>query len=373
MNFGFSAEQEQLRAAVRGFLEKESPLTFARGMLDDEHGTTDAFWRQLADLGWLGLAVPEAHGGSGLGLMDLAIVAEEAGAVVMPGPFHSTVCLALPLVARARASNERDRTLAGIAGGTTKATVAWVEDDGVWRLDGFSTRATTGSEGYVICGKKLFVPDARSADCLLVAASTADGTAVFSVAPDGPGVRIEAMCGIDQTRKLDAVYFDDAVVPAGAKWIGEDVAVEALRGGKDVAQTLLAAEMCGAAAAALELSVEYTKIREQFGRPIATFQALQHKMADMKVAVENARSLAYYAAWALDHDAGDAGLAAAMAKAYASDACVKTVADAIQVHGGVGFTWEHDLHLYLKRVKSAELTYGDASAQREAAARLLDF
>ena len=200
-----------------------------------------------------------------------------------------------------------------------------------------------------------------------------DGRAAIALVPrDAHGLRVEAMHTIDRTRKLDVVSLDGVAIEADGVLGGGPLADGTLARLVDIARVMTAAEMCGAADAALMMSVDYVKIRTQFDRPIATFQAVQHKLADMKVALENSRSLVYYAAWALDTKAADGSRAAAMAKAYASDACVKVVADAIQVHGGIGFTWEHDLHLYFKRVKSGELTYGDAADNREAVADELE-
>jgi alkylation response protein AidB-like acyl-CoA dehydrogenase len=371
VNFGFNEEQDQLRAAVADFLKNETPTAFARQMLEQDAGMTDEVWRKMAQLGWMGLTVPEAYGGSGLGLLDLAIVAEEMGGVVLPGPYFSTVALALPAIVELGTDEERERLLPAIADGSMKATVAWVEADGVWRGGGFGCRAESDGARVIVNGQKLFVSDARSADVIFVVADGPDGTGIFAIGADNPGLEIRPMTGMDETRKLDVVTLNGVAVDASARLGGRVVERAALDRLLDIAKTMLAAEMCGAAAAVVDLSVEYAKIREQFGRPIATFQALQHKMADMKVALENARSLTYYAAWALDNGAEDARLACAMAKAYASEACVGVVAEGIQVHGGIGFTWEHDAHLYFKRVKSGELTFGDATANREIVAELL--
>ena len=371
MNFGFNEAQDQLRAAIADFLKNETPTTFARQMLEQDAGMTDAVWRKMAQLGWLGLTVPEAYGGSGLGLLDLTIVAEEMGGVVLPGPYFSTVALALPALVELGTEEDRKRFLPDIAGGGIKATVAWVETDGVWDNGGFGCRAEIDGTRIVLNGKKLFVPDARSADVIFVTADGPDGSGVFSVGRDNPGLKIQPMTAMDETRKLDAVVLDGVAIDASARLGGRSATPAELDRLLDIAKTMLAAEMCGAASAVLDLSVEYSKMREQFGRAIGTFQALQHTMADMKVALENARSLTYYAAWALDNGAEDAHLACAMAKAYASEACVRVVADGIQVHGGIGFTWEHDAHLYFKRVKSGELTFGDATRNREIAAELL--
>jgi len=371
VDFGFNEDQELLRSVVRDYLRKKTPTTYARAMMDDPLGTTEEVWRGIAELGWLGLTVPEAYGGSGLGFLDLAIVMEETGAVVLPGPFMSTTALATPAIVRHGTESQKQRHLPEIAAGKARATLAFAESPGRWEEDAIAATAEPRGKRYGLRGTKLFVPDARGADWLLVVAKVAGRAGLFVVPRETQGLTIEPMGTIDQTRKLDVVELDDVLVDADAL-LGEapltDGALERL---VDIAKVLLSAEMCGAAAASLALSVEYSKIREQFDRKIATFQAIQHKLADMKVLLENARSLVYYAAWALDTASEDERMAAAMTKAYASEACVKVVADAIQVHGGIGFTWEHDLQLYFKRVKSSELTYGDATANRRTVAGIL--
>jgi alkylation response protein AidB-like acyl-CoA dehydrogenase len=361
---------------VRDVLRREMPVSYARAMMDDTAGFTDAAWRQMASLGWLGLVVPSALGGSDLGMLELALVCEELGAVVAPVPFHSTVCLGLTAVLAAGTEAQKTEVVPAVAAGERRLTLAVAETRGTWSAGGLDAVAERTREGgYVVSGTKLFVPDARTASTIVVVARVDGGLGFFCVPASAQGLRVEPMTTVDTTRKLDAVVLD--AVHVGRDGVLGDVGRDApaapltLDAVVDRAKTALAAEMCGAAAAALDMSVEYAKIRKQFDRPIGSFQAIQHKLADMKVAVENARSLVYYAAWALDSGAEDAPRAAAMAKAYASDACTRVVGDAIQAHGGIGFTWEHDLHLYYKRVKAAEVTYGDATANREIVARLL--
>lgn len=372
MDFGFSEEQELLRESARGFLRAKAPPAFARAMLDDPVGVTAPVWSALADLGWLGLIVPDAYGGSGLGYLDLAVVLEECGAVVLPGPFVTTVALATPAIRELATAPQQERWLPAIAAGTLRATLAFAEAPGRWAEEAVEAEIEAMAGGYRVRGTKLFVPDARSSDLILVVGRLGGRTAVIAVPRDADGVTVQPMHGIDGTRKLDAVSLAEVRIDGDALLGGDPAAPGSISRLVDIARVLLSAEMCGAADAALSMSVEYAQIRTQFDRAIATFQSLQHKMADMKVLLENARSLVYYAAWALDSRAPDAPRAAAMTKAYASDACVKIVADAIQVHGGIGFTWEHDLHLYFKRVKAAELTYGDASENRALVAEFLD-
>jgi alkylation response protein AidB-like acyl-CoA dehydrogenase len=339
-------------------------------MMSDPVGATEKVWRAISELGWLGLGIPESYGGSGLGILDLAIVMEETGGVVFPGPLMSTICLGAPAILAVGTEEQKKRFLSPVATGRARVTLAVAEVGGVWSEVAIETTATREGSGFVLTGLKLFVPDARSADTIVVAAKLGNESALFAVACDA--VTVTPMSTIDETRKLDVVELAGVHVDAGDFLGGAAAAPGTLERLIDIARVLVAAESCGAAAATLKLSVEYAQLRKQFDRPIATFQAIQHKLADMKVALENARSLVYYAAWALETRSADERLAAAMAKAYASDACTKIAADAIQVHGGIGFTWEHDLQLYFKRIKSNELTYGDATANRERVAELLE-
>ena len=372
MDFAFSAEQEQLREIVHDYLSNEAPPSYARAMMDDPGGFTDKGWDAIAALGWPGLAVPEEHGGSGLGYLDLVILAEELGMVVYPGPFLSTVGLAIPAILATADAVQRDALLPELAGGAKRATAAIAEESGAWAADVLTVEASPAADGFALDGTKLFVPDARSADTIIVAARIGDDVAFFALPRDDAGLRIEPMTTVDTTRKLDVVILDGARA-ADDQLLGRKPHPAATFDAViDQAKTVLAAEMCGCAAAALELSVEYVKVREQFGRSIASFQAIQHKLADMKVLLENARSLVYYAAWAIDTQASDRRLAAAMAKAFASEACPRVAAEAIQVHGGIAFTWEHDLHMFYKRLKASEVTYGDATENRALVASLLE-
>jgi alkylation response protein AidB-like acyl-CoA dehydrogenase len=371
MDFGFSEEQEQLRRTVREYFAKELPISFARSMMEDGRAFPREAWASLCDLGWIGLAVPEELGGSGLGLLDLALVLEEAGAVMLPGPYVPTVSLALPLVLATADEAQRRAIVPEIAGGHRLVACAIAERSGRWSSDAIEMTAARDGDGYVVSGTKLFVPEAGEADTLLVAAHV-DGGLGFFLMSAGPGVRVEEMRTVDRTRRLHAVTLDRVRLEAPCLLGGRAHDASVLAGVIDHAKVALAAEMVGAADRTLAMTVDYVGMREQFGRPIATFQAIQHRCADMKVAVEHARSLVYYAAWACDSGASDRHLAAAMAKSFASEACPAVAADAVQLHGGIGFTWEHDLHIFFKRLKADEQTYGDATANRELVARVLE-
>ncbi len=371
MDFGFSDDQEMLRGSIHDYLRQEAPPSYARAMTDDAMGTTEKVWRGVSALGWLGLNIPERFGGSELGLLDLVILMEETGSVVFPGPLMSTAGLGTQAILAAATEPQKRTLLPAIAEGRSRVTLAVAEESGVWAEDTLSTQVTREGSGFRVSGTKLFVPDARSADLILVAALLDGGPALLALPRDAEGLTVTPMSTMDRTRKLDVVELGGVQVGENDLLGGAPLRKGVLDRLLDVARVLVAAESCGAADATIKLSVDYVQIRKQFDRAIATFQAIQHKLADMKVALENSRSLVYYAAWALETGAEDARLAAAMAKAYSSDACTKIAGDAIQVHGGIGFTWEHDLQLYFKRIKSNELTYGDGSANRERIADLL--
>ncbi len=373
MDFGFNEEQEALRDSFHEFLAGEAPIAYTRAVA--EHGTAtsaaSSTWDSFARLGWLGLNVPEADGGSGLGMLEMVLLMEQAGAVVLAAPLFSTACLGVPAIRRCGTPEHKQRLLAAIASGQTRVTAAWCEDDGVWGAAP-TTVALPEGDGFRIHGRKVFVPDLDGAEAVVVCARTETGrTSLYLVPVGGSGIEQREMKTIDATRSLFEMTIDTIVgadccmAPAD----GDVAAASATLLAE--AQVTLAAEMVGAADAALGMSVEYAKFREQFGKPIGSFQAIQHKCADMRVVLENARSLVYYAAWSLDRAGADANTAAAMAKGYAGEACVKVCQDAVQVHGGVGFTWEHDLHLYLKRVRADAASYGDATRAREAVAKAI--
>jgi alkylation response protein AidB-like acyl-CoA dehydrogenase len=371
MDFDFSEEQQELRAAFRDYVRAEMPTTLARELWDHPDGVTAEGWSSLARLGWCGLTVPEAAGGSGLGMLELVLACEAMGTTVAPGPFWSTMALGVELVRRLGSDEQQEGLLSAVAAGSARLTAAVAETAGRWQAADVAMVARRDGQGLQLDGEKLFVPDARSATNLLVAARLDDGIGVLVVPREAPGVTVEPMQTVDGSRKFDVVRFDGVGVGGAALLGGAAVAGEVFDAALDAARLALAAELAGIAEAALALTVEYLGVREQFGRPLATFQALQHRCADMKVEVENTKSLVYYAAWALDCGSDDARQAVAMAKAYASEACPMVVADAVQLHGGIGFTWEHDLHMYFKRAKADEVLLGDAVESREFVARTL--
>jgi alkylation response protein AidB-like acyl-CoA dehydrogenase len=375
MDFGFSEEQDMLRQSVHGFLEAECPMTYVRQMMEDERGYSEDQWKKMVQLGWTGLIIPEQYGGAGLNMVDMVVVLEEMGKVVMPGPFVASVILGGLAIDLGGSEAQKQRYLPGLADGTLKATLAQVEESGRWDADGIALPAKAAAGGFSLSGTKLFAHDAHNADVLIVPVRTGgsgtDGVTLLIVDAKAKGVSIRVLKTMDQTRKLCEVTFDtvavgkDAVLgDVGKGWGLLDRLV-------DRAKVALCAEMCGGAQKVLEMSVEYAKVREQFGKPIGSFQAIQHKCANMMVQVESAKSATYYAAWAVANDVPEAHLAACMAKAYCSDAYRFVSAEGIQIHGGIGFTWEHDMHLYFKRAKGSEVTFGDATWNRELVAQVV--
>ncbi|MFZ2003552.1 MAG: acyl-CoA dehydrogenase [Stellaceae bacterium] len=378
MDIGFSAEQEMLRDTARKFLDAACTTKFVRERMATPEATTPEFWSQIAEQGWLGINFAEEDGGAGLGLVDLVVLMEEMGRAVMPGPYFATALLGGAAIREAGSPAQRAEYLPQIADGRLGATLAAIEPNARWDASGIMMNAQPMRGGFSLSGAKLFVPDAHLADILVVAARTRDGStledgiSLFLVSKDAAGLSIAPMPSIDETRKLCEVRFDNVAVPQTAL-LGElHQGWPALARVYDAASVALAAEMCGGAQRILEITVEYAKLREAFGKPIGSYQGVKHKCADMLVEVENAKSLTYYAAWAIDEKAPDAAMAVSMAKAYASDASRKVSNAGIQLHGGIGMTWEHDLHLYMKRAKASEVAFGDATWHRERVAALME-
>jgi alkylation response protein AidB-like acyl-CoA dehydrogenase len=377
MDIGFSEEQELLRDTARKFLDSECPTSFVRRMMASEDAVTGEFWRKLAEQGWLGITYAEADGGSGLGLVDLVVLMEEVGRAVMPGPYPATVLLGGAAIAEAGSATQRQEWLPRVAAGEAKATLAATEPNARWDAGGITASARETRGGFALAGTKLFVPDAHQADVLVVAARSRDGStmedgiSLFLVPKDTTGVAVRLLPSVDETRKLCEVRLDNVALPAAALLGDLHQGWAPLARVIDRAAVALAAEMCGAAQRVLDMTVDYAKLRQAFGNPIGSYQGVKHKCADMLVEIENAKSLTYYAAWAVDEGEADAAMAVSMAKAAASDAGRKVCAAGIQLHGGIGMTWEHDLQLYLKRAKASEIALGDATWHRERIARLL--
>jgi alkylation response protein AidB-like acyl-CoA dehydrogenase len=363
MNFAFSDEQEELRKVVRQFLENKSSETAVREQMDTEQGYDAAVWSQMAEqLGLQGLAIPEEYGGSGYGFIELVVIFEEMGRRLLPAPYFSTVALAATTLLHSGDEDAKKAHLPGIASGETIATLAFTEANGKWDESGITTTATSSGDGYTLSGEKMFVLDGHVANLILVAAKTDAGTSLFAVDADASGLTREALPTMDQTRKQAKVTFDGTPATLiGTDGEGWAVLEKVL----DLAVVALAAEQVGGAQLCLEMAVQYAKDRVQFGRPIGSFQAIKHKCADMLLEVESAKSAAYYAGWCASELNDELPSVASLAKAYCSEAYFHAAAENIQIHGGIGFTWEHPAHLYFKRAKSSELLFGDPTYHRE--------
>jgi alkylation response protein AidB-like acyl-CoA dehydrogenase len=368
VNFAFSEEQDQLRDAVRRFLDSKSPSSEVRRLMDTTEGYDPAVWNQMAnELGLQSIHIPEEYGGQGFTFVELAIVLEEMGRVLLCAPYFSSVVLAADAIMNAGTDAQKSELLPGIASGETIATLAFTEPNGRWDASGIEMEASGSGDDVTLSGTKMFVIDGHIANLIVVVARTPgssgeDGISFFAVDGDAEGLTRTALATMDQTRKQARLDFENVAArpigDAGSGW-------PALSKTLDQAAVGLANEMVGGAQKVLDMSVEYAKVRVQFGRPIGSFQAIKHKCADMLLEVESGKSAAYYAAWAAAEDNDELPVVASLAKAYCSDAYFHAAAENIQIHGGIGFTWEHPAHLYFKRAKSSELLFGDPTYHRE--------
>jgi alkylation response protein AidB-like acyl-CoA dehydrogenase len=366
MNFALSSEQIEWKRAARRFLSANCASGQVRAAMTGKTGFDGAAWEKARALGWTALVVPAEHGGAGLGWTDLVATAEETGRALACLPFFSTVCLATNALLAAADEAQRAAHLPPIASGEVLAALAFAEDPGADLLT-VATVAHDDPAGYRLCGSKRYVVDGDTADLLLVTARTPgtsgpDGIALFVVDARAAGVETTRLPTMDLTRPQSAVTLRDVRVGPAAK-MGN---ARSLRRALDRAAVALAAESLGGAERCLEMATEYAKARVQFGRPIGSFQAIKHKLADMLVAVETARSAAYYAACVADSgDDAELGAAAPLAKSYCTEAFFHCAAESVQIHGGIGFTWEHDAHLFLKRARGSLALLGAPSGDRE--------
>lgn len=372
MNFGFTEEQELLRAEVRKWLDEKSPLAEVRAVVETPDGFSRERWKEIAELGWLGLTVPERFGGAGLGWVDLLVVLEETGRTLFPSPLVSTT-VAIAAIRDAGSEAQQARWLPALADGSAIGTLALLEA-GDW-LDpaGVQLAGEPEGDGFVLRGEKAFVPDAAAATVFVVPFRTgpaSDALGLALVERDAPGVSARDFPGIDLTKRLGALRLDGVRVGREALLGAPGSAAPALARLIDRATAAVTAEMIGAAEGAVALTVEYAKNRLQFGSPIGRYQGVKHPLAEMHVDVESFKSLLYYAAWCLDESPEEAPRFVAMAKAYASEAFARIGIDAVQLHGAVGYTWEFDVQLYLKRAKWARAMYGDADWHYDRVARL---
>lgn len=358
MDFELSDEQAMLRAASRDLLADHAPIERVRAELDQDTDVDPTLWRLAAGLGWPGLALPEEYGGTDQGLVELALVAEEIGRAAVRGPFLPTALVGRA-VARDGSARLRADVLPDVAEGTSWATWAFAEPRSPWTLDGVRTTARADGDAVVLDGVKIAVQDAGGARWLLVTARHEDTPTSFLVDRDAPGVTVRRQQVLDLTRAFYEVRLDGVRVGSDRRLDG---GVQRLL---DDASVLLSAETLGVLDRMLEMTVEYMKVRVQFGRPLGAFQAVKHKCATMAMLVHGVRAATYYAAMAADAGAADAARAACVAASYSSAATGDVAGESLQLHGGIGFTWEHDLHLYLRRAEVDGTLYGDGSVHRD--------
>jgi alkylation response protein AidB-like acyl-CoA dehydrogenase len=369
MNFAFTDDQVLLKNSARAALDEQCKTAHARAMMDDPLGYGPGLWSEMAKLGWLGLPFAEEYGGAGLGLVELCLVLEELGRAAYPGPYFASVVLGGLGLTLGGSAAQKERWLSAVASGQARLSAALVEESLDWDPAATAATAAPRGDGWALSGIKRFVPWAHVADAVLVPARTPEGLTLFLVDPRAAGVALSPMVGI----VLGTRWWQMSLANAA---VGRDAVVGPVGGAGPLLESLLrraavcaSAEMLGAARRCLDMSVEYAKVREQFGQLIGSFQAIRHRCADMLLAAEKCHSAVYYAAWALDAGAEDATVAASVCKAFVSEAARDVCGDAIQVHGGIGFTWEYDLHLDFKRAKALEPMYGDAAYHRELVVR----
>ncbi|GGK96796.1 acyl-CoA dehydrogenase family protein [Streptomyces flaveus] len=367
MDFAFSDEQEELRRTVRAFLADTSPETEIRRLMETPEGFDRAVWRRMgSELGLQGLAIPEEYGGAGCGPVEVGVVMEELGRALTCTPFLASAVLATTAALRCADEEARKRLLPGLAAGELVATLALTEDSARWDAEGVRLTARESKGSWLLTGQKMFVLDGATADVVLTVARTGDGIGVFWVDGDAAGLTREPLPTMDPTRRQARLdYHDVRATRLRTHGDGWDLVSEVL----DHAAVALAAEQVGAAGRALDMAVEYAKVRHQFGRPIGSFQAMKHLLADVLLEVESARAAAHYALLAAESGDPELPAAASLAKAFCSDTCLQATEQNIQVHGGIGFTWEHPAHLYLKRAKTSQLLFGDPAYHRELLAR----
>jgi alkylation response protein AidB-like acyl-CoA dehydrogenase len=364
MDFGLSEEQQQLKESARAFLSGECPTTFVRKVMATEDGYPRELYDHIARLGWTGLIVPEKFGGAGLGILDMAMVLEEGGYAAMPGPFLFSSVLAASALKLSGSEELKAKWLTPLAEGKAIGTIAVVESAGSIDARDINAIAIKGDGGWHLDGAKMFVPYANIADFIVVAAKRDSDIFLFVVDTKSLGVTIRAMKNLDLTRRVSSVDLKSA--PAERLKGGTDLFGKLI----DVAAIAVAADSLGGTERALEMAVDYSKVREQFGKPIGSFQALKHAAAEIVADVEPARAMLWYAAYASDTGAADASRTAAMAKARLCDIYSRGTDRAVLMHGGIGFTWEHDMHLWFKRARFNESYFGSPAFHRERVATL---
>jgi alkylation response protein AidB-like acyl-CoA dehydrogenase len=369
MDFALNEEQKMLQETMRDFLNARSPESAVREQMDDPAGYDQSLWRQMADeLGLHSLAIPEEYGGSGFTFVELGIALEEMGRALTVSPFFASAVMAPQLLLALGDEKANKEYLPGLASGELIATVALAEDSGSWQTADVTTTARESDGAWIIDGHKNYVLDGAVADLVLVAARAGDRVGVFAVEAAATGLTRTALETMDQTRKQARIEF----VETPARLVGSlDTGETAIGVMLDHSMVALAAESLGGTAKVLDMAVEYAKVREQFGRPIGSFQAIKHKCASMLVDLESSRSAVYYGLWAVAAGDEEVPKVASLAKSFCVDAYLAACGESIQIHGGIGFTWEHPAHLYLKRAKNAQLFLGSSDFHRQRLASLI--
>ena len=370
MDFDPDLEQRMIKDSARKFFTDWCPTGAVLKMAETEGTCPGQMWQGMADLGWMGIPFPEEYGGLGMGFLELSMVLEEMGRVALPGPFFPSVVMAGLTVLLGGTDAQKRQWLPSIADGTCKATVALYEPDGRFLPDGLATRAVKTADGFVLTGVKLFVLAGDEADLIICPASGDDGSVSLYLLEAGTaGLSPTRLPTLDITRPMSELKLDQVVVPLSHRLGEPGRGNEVLSRMTDYAAVALGVEMLGGTQKVLEMTVDYAKQRVQFGKPIGSYQAIKHKCADLHVRAATADAAVRYAAWTADQalkgEDVRLGYTASVAKVFGQQSFYRTAADSVQIHGGIGFTWEYELHLYLKRAKGAEAMFGDETFHRE--------
>lgn len=373
MDFTFNEEQDILRDSARRFVEKECGVDYIKQVLDGQAAFTEEKWQKITELGWTAVLIPEEYDGLGLSFVDLAVILEEMGRAPMPGPFISTVVLSGEIIRLAGTPDQKQAYLPKLAMGELKGTLAWTEPDDLNSLDNMRLTARVQGGSFILNGIKIFVPDADQADIIICAGKSDKGTSLFLVDRDEPGVEVNALITMDRTMKLYEVTFNDVNVRKDSLLGQEGEADDALRQILNRINVAYALDMVGGGQKVLDIGIEYAKTRVQFGQAIGSFQAIKHKCAELLMELECSRSIAYYAAWTQEHNERQAAINASVSKAFCSEMYRNATREVLQILGGIGFSWEHELHIYLKRAKCLEALFGDVAFHRERLAQELDY
>ncbi|MCH7617061.1 MAG: acyl-CoA/acyl-ACP dehydrogenase [Chloroflexi bacterium] len=375
MDLGLDEQQEMLKNFARDFLEKECPESLVREMEEDDQGYSPDLWKKMAEQGWMGLIIPEDQGGAAMTLCELVVLLEEFGRALVPGPFISTVVLGAVPIMEAGTDEQKAQYLPKIAAGELIMTMALTEPSAKWTADGVTLEAKKDGGDYVLNGTKLFVPDAHVTDHMVVVARTGgkgeDGITLFIVDSKSDGIKFEQLKTIAADKQSE-VIFENVKVPAANVLGDEGKGWETVEKVSRVATVAACAYLVGLSQMDFDTTLNYAKERVQFGRPIGSFQAIQHKLADAIIDVDGSRFITYKAAWSLTEGEDDTDMMISMAKAWASDASRRVVAHGQQIHGGIGFTKEYKIQLYFRRQKWMELMWGDADYHREKVAQLME-